>query len=432
VDELRTVRRENYTEILAGTERVAILHDADAELEGIDRDTLVTVDLARIRHAIERRFANLLQALEGNSKHLMQARWLVTGLRTLVGAAKTVLMVVGVLLYVGYVLRLFPWTRQFGGQLISLFIQPPVAFGKGVVDALPGLAFLVVLYFITRVLLRFIRMAFTAVGSGTVRFEGFDPDWAEPTCKIVRLLVVVFALVVAYPYVPGSDSQAFKGISIMLGIMFSLGSTSIISNLIAGYAMTYRRAFRRGDYVGVGDTIGRVPDVRPQVTHLRNLRNEEIIIPNFVILGSSVVNYSSLSREQALFINAIVGIRYEVPWRQVESMLLEAVTRTQGVLAKPAPFVRLTSLGEFFVSYGLNAAIRDPTQRRQWLAELHRNVLDVFNEYGVQIMTPAYEGDPEQAKIVPREQWYATPARPPGSVEGPGPGRSSPGEPARR
>jgi small-conductance mechanosensitive channel len=196
--------------------------------------------------------------------------------------------------------------------------------------------------------------------------------------------------------------------------------------------MTYRRAFRRGDYVGVGDTIGRVPDVRPQVTHLRNLRNEEIIIPNFVILGSSVVNYSSLSREQALFINAIVGIRYEVPWRQVESMLLEAVTRTQGVLAKPAPFVRLTSLGEFFVSYGLNAAIRDPTQRRQWLAELHRNVLDVFNEYGVQIMTPAYEGDPEQAKIVPREQWYATPARPPGSVEGRGPGRSSPGEPARR
>jgi small-conductance mechanosensitive channel len=206
--------------------------------------------------------------------------------------------------------------------------------------------------------------------------------------------------------------------------MFSLGSSSIISNLIAGYAMTYRRAFRRGDMIKVGDTVGRVIDVRLQVTHLRNMRNEEIIVPNSEILGSSVVNFSSLSREQGLFLSTTVGIGYEVPWRQVESMLLLAAERTQGVRRDPVPFVLEKSLGDFCVIYELYAAIDDPATRLSMYAALHRSVLDVFNEYGVQIMTPAYEGDPEQPKVVPREQWYAAPARSP-TEPAPSPKRST-------
>jgi small-conductance mechanosensitive channel len=464
VSELRAVPQERHTQILAGTQKIAVIHDIDAALEGIDRNTLVTINMARIVEAIEqyraerepayllrhvvyaligtllllayivavrwlrmkaravidRRYARLMLALEGKSKRLVRARWIGDGLRTVGSAAVFVLVAGGVFLYAGYVLELFPWTRPVGERLIGMFTRPLVAFAEGIGDALPGLAFLLVLYFITRAVLRFLHMAFSAVASGNVQFEGFDPDWAVPTYKIVRTLVVVFALVVAYPYVPGSESQAFKGISIMLGIMFSLGSTSIISNLVAGYTMTYRRAFRRGDIVRVGDSTGRVTDVRLQVTHLRNLRNEEIIIPNSEILANSVVNYSSLGREQALFIRAAVGIGYEVPWRQVESMLLTAAVRTEGVLADPAPFVLVPSLGDFAVSYEINAAIDDPTRRLSRLSALHRNVLDVFNEYGVQIMTPAYEGDPEQAKIVPREQWYVAPARPPAAAGGSG------------
>jgi small-conductance mechanosensitive channel len=219
--------------------------------------------------------------------------------------------------------------------------------------------------------------------------------------------------------VPGSGSEAFKGISIMLGVMFSLGSSSIISNLIAGYAMTYRRAFRKGDMIQVGDNIGRVVDVRLQVTHLRNMRNEEIIIPNSEILGRSVVNYSSLSKGQGLFLSTTVGIGYETPWRQVESMLLLAAERTPGVRRDPVPFVLEKTLGDFCVTYELFAAIDDPTTRRSMYAALHRNVLDVFNEYGVQIMTPAYEGDPERPKVVPREEWYAAPARVPADAATP-------------
>jgi small-conductance mechanosensitive channel len=455
VGDLRTQRTEHYTLIAAGDDRIAAVHEVDAQFEGIDRDTLAEVNVRRIRdaveryraerdprhlllqagyallgtlllvvvlagvhwaerrlkHAIELRSARLLADLEGKSKSLVRARWIAAVLRAIVGAVATIVVIIAALAWLGFVLGLFPWTRPLGERVVSLFVGPLTELGSGIVEALPGIAFLVVLYFVVRAVLRFIRLAFNAVQSGNVQFEHFDPDWAEPTYKIVRLLVVIFALVVAYPYVPGSGSEAFKGISLMLGVMFSLGSSSIISNLIAGYSMTYRRAFRKGDVIQVGDDIGRVVDVRLQVTHLRNMKNEEIILPNSQILGSSVVNFSSLSRAQGLFLSTTVGIGYETPWRQVESLLLLAAERTAGVRSDPAPFVLEKSLGDFCVVYELYAAIDDPVRRLAMYAALHRNVLDVFNEYGVQIMTPAYEGDPEQPKVVPREQWYTAPAR---------------------
>jgi small-conductance mechanosensitive channel len=454
VDELRLVSQANATLILAGTERIATVLDADASLEHIDRNTLAEVNLARMKEAVERyradrapayllrhavyavigtlllagfvfgvrrldrwfehrveaRYGRVLAEFEGRSKSLVRAQWIASVLRWSVSALAMLLVVAGILAWLGFVLELFPWTRPTGVRMVALFTAPLAAFGRDVVAALPGLAFLVVLYAITRALLRFLRMAFSAVQSGSVRFEEFDPDWAEPTYKIVRLLVVVLALVVAYPYVPGSGSEAFKGISLLLGVMFSLGSSSIISNMIAGYTMTYRRAFRRGDLVRVGEAIGFVTNMRLQVTHLRNMRNEEIIVPNSEILGSTVINYTSLGRSEGLMITTTVGIGYETPWRQVESMLLLAAERTTGVRREPKSFVLVTQLGDFCVSYDLYAPIEDPGTRMTTLAALNRNVLDVFNEYGVQIMTPAYEGDPAVPKVVPRDQWYAAPA----------------------
>jgi len=270
----------------------------------------------------------------------------------------------------------------------------------------------VILFWIVRVVLRMIYLFFDAVARGSITLVGFQPEWAWPTYKIVRLALVAFGLIVAYPYIPGSQSAAFKGVSLFLGVVFSLGSSSAISNMIAGYMMTYRRAFRIGDRVQIGDVIGDVIETRLQVTHLRSLKNEEVIIPNSVILNGQVVNYSSLASTRGLILHTTFGIGYEVPWRQVEAMLLIAADRTPDLLKDPPPFVLQRSLGDFAVNYELNVYCGEAHTMMSLYSALHRNILDVFNEYGVQIMTPAYRGDTPELKVVPKTQWYAAPASP--------------------
>jgi small-conductance mechanosensitive channel len=313
--------------------------------------------------------------------------------------------------YLHFVLSLYPWTRQFAERLLTLLLNPLVTMGTALLAAVPNLVFIAVLVVVTRYLLKLTRLFSEAVAQGTVTISGFDREWASPTYRIIRLLIIAFAVVVAYPYIPGSESAAFKGVSIFLGVIFSLGSSSIIANLIAGYTMTYRRAFRAGDRIKVSDFIGDVTDVRLMVTHLRSLKNEEIIVPNSLILNSHVINYSSLARQQGLILHTTVGIGYETPWRQVEAMLLMAAERTPGLLRQPPPFVLQQALGDFCVTYELNVYCDEPAAMYRLYTELHRHILDVFNEYNVQIMTPAYVRDPEQPKVVPKEQWFAEPAQ---------------------
>jgi small-conductance mechanosensitive channel len=185
----------------------------------------------------------------------------------------------------------------------------------------------------------------------------------------------------------------------------------VLSSIIAGYAMTYRRTFRVGDTVRIGDIVGDVEQIGVMVTRVRTVKNEEAVIPNSTILQKEVLNYSAHAREKGLILHARAGIGYEVPWRQVEAMLLLAADRTRGVRREPRPFVLQLGLKDFCVDYELNVYCDDPRSMLALYAELYRNVLDAFNEYGVQIMTPAYERDPFEPKIVPREQWYASPAR---------------------
>ncbi len=298
-------------------------------------------------------------------------------------------------------------------SLLAIAIDPLRTMALGLIGLVPNLVFLAILVLVTRYLLKLIRLFFEGVAGGTVTLKEFDPEWAWPTYRLVRLLVIAFAAVVAYPYIPGSGSEAFKGVSLFIGIIFSLGSSSLIGNLIAGYSMTYRRAFRLGDLVKIGEHVGDVERMRLLVTHLRTLKNEEVVVPNSTILGAEVVNYSSMARERGLILHTTVGIGYETPWRQVEAMLLEAAARTPGLRREPAPFVLQNTLGDFCVTYEINVYCDTPRDMPVLYSELHRNILDLFNEYGVQIMTPAYEGDPDQPKVVPKEQWYASPARPP-------------------
>jgi small-conductance mechanosensitive channel len=291
-----------------------------------------------------------------------------------------------------------------------MLFRPVQIIGRGIIDLVPNVIFLTVLFVVFRFGLRLIRVFFDAVSRGSVTLRSFDPDWARPTYKIARAAVIALGAIVAYPYIPGSSSDAFKGVSLFIGVVLSLGSTSAIANIIAGYMMTYRRAFRIGDRVKIGDATGDVTEMRLQVTHLRSFKNEEIIIPNSQILTKDVVNYSSMARTEGLILHTEVGIGYETPWRQVESMLLIAADRTPGLLTDPRPFLRLKKLGDFAVTYELNVYCRVAQAMGELYTELHRNILDVFNEYGVQIMTPAYEGDPKSPKVVDRQHWYAPPA----------------------
>jgi len=191
----------------------------------------------------------------------------------------------------------------------------------------------------------------------------------------------------------------------------------LISNIIAGHTMAYRRAFKVGDRIRIGEQLGDVTEIRLLVTHLRTVKNEEIIIPNSIVLNSHIVNYSSLAQQQGLILHTTVGIGYEVPWRQVHAMLLMAAERSEGLLREPPPFVLQKALGDFAVSYELNVYCAEAGNSPQLYSRLHQNIQDVFNEYAVQIMTPAYERDTPEPKVVPRERWYAEPAQPPAAKE---------------
>jgi small-conductance mechanosensitive channel len=454
-DAVQQVEIESGTAIVAGSRRLMVVVESDARLESIDRKVLANIIVSSIREAVvnyrqartrealinsalfaiaatgllagcavlviwlsgraradlERRYRRRIQSVGIQSFQIVRAEQIWGALSRLVDASRVIIILVLTFIYLQYVLGLFPWTRGTARHLLGYVLDPLGTMGAGIVDGIPNFLFLVILFFLTRYLLKLIHLFFTAVGRGEVKLAGFEREWADPTYKLLRIGVVVFVLVVAYPYIPGSGSDAFKGISIFIGILFSLGSSAAISNLIAGYSLTYRRAFRIGDRVKIGDKMGDVTEMRLQATHLRTIKNEEVIVPNSNILNNEVVNYSSLAHSGGLILHTTVGIGYETPWRQVEAMLLMAAERTPGLMKEPPPFVRHEALGDFAVSYEINVYCDNAQAMGQIYTDLHRNILDIFNEYEVQIMTPAYEGDPEKPKVVPKGEWFSAPAK---------------------
>jgi small-conductance mechanosensitive channel len=370
-----------------------------------------TLTLARVR--IERRYQADVQGIQDRAFRIVKADQIWRALTGLLNLAWSVVIFVAAYAYLHYVLKLFPWTRGLSMGLLATMMNPIRTMGTGLVGMIPDLAFLTILILGTRYVLKLMRAFFEEIARETVKLKGFEADWALPTYRLVRLLTIALAVVVAYPYVPGSGSNAFKGVSLFFGIVFSLGSSSLIGNLIAGYSLTYRRTFRPGDRVRIGEDIGDVETMRLLVTHIRTLKNEDLVVPNSTILATQVTNYSAMARERGLILHTTVGIGYETPWRQVEAMLLDAAARTQNLWREPSPYVLQKLLGDFCITYELNVYTDTPHAMEILYTNLHRNILDVFNEYSVQIMTPAYERDPEQPKIVPKEQWFAAPAQSP-------------------
>jgi len=461
VNALRVSEADGLEWIMAGNRLVVAVTDADARLELLTRSELAVAHLARIRQAIEeyrharnpdavrrrlrdaagatfaflaavaivlalsrwlhriigRRVEKLAQRIEPGTGTtdfrvlaLPRAERVVAALHQALRLLSGIVLLGIVFEFLSFVLGLFQGTRYLSNNLVDLVVGPLSTMGQSAIARLPDFMFLAVLFVVLRVVLRLLRVMFDAVQRGTLRLSGFEPEWAQPTYKIVRFAIIAFGVVVAYPYLPGSDSAAFKGVSLFVGVLLSLGSSSAVANVIAGYLLIYRRAFKVGDRVKIGDVIGNVTESRIQVTRLRSLKNEEVVIPNSTILVCQVINYSALARKDGLILHTEVGIGYETPWRQVEAMLLAAAERTPDILRSPVPFVLQTALANFAVTYELNVYCADASRMLEVYADLHRQILDVFNEYGVQIMTPAYMADPPIPKVVPPDQWHTAPA----------------------
>jgi small-conductance mechanosensitive channel len=288
-------------------------------------------------------------------------------------------------------LSFFPTTQGYALKLYDSLVGAVAAVGEAILEQIPALAFLTVLFFITRYVLKTLRFFFEQVSAGKVAVTGMDAEVAPITYKIIKLLIIAFVLVVAYPYIPGSESSAFKGISIFLGVLFSLGSSSAIANLIAGVILTYMRSYRVGDVIKVGDATGVVLERRLYVTRLKTFKNEVITIPNGVILTGHVTNLShEVHQGDGLILHTGVTIGYDAPWETVHDLLIEAANRSQHILKSPPPFVLQTALNDFYVAYELNA-YTDAPEILPWVySELHKNIQNTFNEGGVEIMSPHY------------------------------------------
>jgi small-conductance mechanosensitive channel len=304
-------------------------------------------------------------------------------------------------LFLPAVFSFFPWTRGMGRTLFNWTLTPLTRVWTALVDYLPNLFTIAVLVVVFYYLLKFIRFLFAGLETGTVTFRGFHRDWATPTYKIVRFMVIVFAAVVIFPYLPGSQTPAFRGISIFLGVLVSFGSSAAIANVVAGTVMTYMRPFQMGDRVKIADTEGDVIEKTLLVTRVRTPKHVEVTIPNAMVLASHIINYSAAAAEGGVILHTTVTIGYDTPWRQVQELLLAAAEKTDGLLSTPAPFMLQTALHDFYVSYQLNAYTDKPSEMAGLYSAMHANIQDEFQRAGVQIMSPNYVADTEHPKIPP-------------------------------
>ena len=327
-------------------------------------------------------------------------------------------------LWVAYALNQFPYTRPWSARLRADILARLGDLGTEALLAIPGVLAVVVIFLAARFAIRLLDLLFQGVERDAVKLRSLPSDTAGATRRIASVLIWILALTMAYQYIPGSGTDAFRAIGVLTGLMISLGSAGLVNQLMSGLVVVYSRALRPGEIVRVGDLAGRVTEVGLLSTKLA-AKGEEITIPNAVLVGTTVTNYSRLGGDNGPVIATSVGIGYDAPWRQVHAMLLLAAARTPGIRAQPAPFVLQRALTDFVVEYELRGHLEQSAEPMQTRSALHMQIQDAFNEFGVQIMSPAFESQPERPVVVPRARWYATPAAPP--KDGAPPKRESPG-----
>lgn len=447
-DSVTVAHAERTSDVLAADRVVLTITDADAAAAGTSRERLADARAARVRDAlreegfvarlkiialgmlfalmttlavvvvirtvnrifprlqagIERGRTTWLPSLRIQNLELLSASQAADALLWILGVVR--MIVVALLLYVTIpvVLSFFPWTAQYAERLFGYILTPFATAWAAFVGFIPNFFTIGAIILIAWYLLRLIRLFFLGIARGTISFQGFYPEWAIPTYKLVRVLVLVFAFIAIWPSIPGSDSDAFRGVGVFIGLLISLGSATAIGNVIGGVVITYMRPFRLGDRVKIADAVGDVVEKTLLVTRIRTPKNVDITIPNSMVLASHIVNYSANAAQRGVVLPTTVTIGYDVPWRQVHELLIGAGRATDGVLAEPAPFVLQTSLDDFFVSYELNVFTDQPTGMSVIYSRLHANIQDRFNEAGVEILSPHYRAARDgNASTVPAE-----------------------------
>lgn len=431
---VRAEERGTWIEILAGNERIMGVTQADATAAERGRAELaaeyteiirLVVRQYRVDHTwpcflwavlysvlatggvvgvvfllfwIRHRISSRLELWLGRSETETPARPTRLWLRRYLGQPLVVVGHVGfwilvlalIQAYGTLVLSFFPSTRYTSTQITNWLFYELAAFAKMLIGYTPNLILVLIICLVTSYLLKVNHYIFDEVRDGRLAVRGFYPDWAEPTAKLVRILIIAAAAIVVFPYLPGSDSPAFKGISVFLGVLLSLGSTSAVAHGVAGTILTYMRAFQVGDFVKIGSDVGEVVEKTLLVTRICTQKKEVVTIPNGTVLGGVVVNYSAEARQKGVIFHTTVTIGYNAPWRKVHELLLAAAVATDDVLHDPPPFVLQTALNDFYVAYELNAYTAKPADMLHTYSVLHQNIQDRFNEAGVEINSPHY------------------------------------------
>ena len=313
------------------------------------------------------------------------------------------------------ILSFFPETRKMGATIFDYLLTPFTSIFFAVIKYIPNFFYIFVIGVIANYILKLISYVFTLIEHGDLKFDWFYDDWARPTYQIVRFLVIVTALISAYPYIPGSSSEAFQGVGLVLGAIISFASSSAISNIVAGVILTYTRAFRLNDRIQVGETVGDVVEKTLLVTRVRTIKHVVITIPNSLVMGTQIINFSTSAAEgRGVILHTSVTIGYDVPWKQVETLLIAAALKTDQLLKTPAPFVLQTSLDDWYVAYEINAYTKEPELMAVIYSELHKNIQNEFDAAGVEIMSPHYmtlrDGNASTVPSVLGAPGYTTPA----------------------
>jgi len=359
--------------------------------------------------ALERKFS----ALEIGGAQIVEGSYLLLWLSRVLIFLRWLVILLITYEWLSFVLSTFPYTRPWGEHLNGYLLNIGSSLLDAILGGIPGLGVAVAIFFLARFFIGLMGKFFERMASVDSPADWLAPDTMPTTRRLFSIAIWLFAIAMAYPYLPGAQTEAFKGLSVLLGLMVSLGTTSIVGQGAAGLILTYTRTLRMGEYVRIGDHEGTVTRLGMFTTRIRTGLGEELSVPNSLITGAITKNYSRAVHGQGYIVDTTVTIGYDTPWRQVEAMLLEAARRTPGIIEAPAPRVFQTALSDYYPEYRLvaQAIPSEPSPRAVVLTRLHANIQDVFNEYGVQIMSPHYMADPAAAKVVSPEAWYPAPAR---------------------
>jgi small-conductance mechanosensitive channel len=372
---------------------------------------LVAAALAWMAALVHRRLLERAHALASGSEAGAGIYAGLVGLRLSIAA---VWLGLALALYGGAIVMLnaFPWTLPWADRLAGFVRQLAGWLAAGLMDALPGLLTVGAVMLVARAIQEVLGTFLRHVQTGRLRVPFLHPETVQATRRVLNLFVWGLALAAAYPFLPGAQTDAFKGLSVLFGLMITLGSTGVVTQLMSGLVVVYSRALKKGDFIAVNGVEGVVAEVGALAVKVVNMRNEEITVPHAVITSHSVHNYSKLAGEQGTLLSTKVTIGYDAPWRQVHALLVAAAQKTPGVRAEPRPFVYQRALGDFYVEYELFAHIDRPLERVPIVSALHAAIQDEFNAHGVQIMSPHFLDQPAEAVLVPRAKWFAPPARP--------------------